>query len=180
MRIITGKLGGRQFSFSDNSRAHPMSEKARGGLFNALGDISGLTLFDAFAGSGAISFEAISRGVKSVVAVESDKKAHASIQSNIKQLLKANSSSIKAIRANVSTWSDNNQDQKFDIVDCDPPYDDIKPDLLSKLANHAIIDGIAVFSLPPNNDFQLPTTNHKLLTTKDYGDATLVFYRKIA
>src|SRR3989344_2484990 len=135
MRIIAGKLGGRQFNFSDNCRAHPMSEKARGGLFNALGDISGLTLLDAFAGSGAISFEAVSRGAESVLTIELDKKAHATIQANIKQLFKRDTTFIKAIRANVSTWSDNNHDQQFDIVVCDPPYDDIKLDLLSKLAN---------------------------------------------
>lgn len=180
MRIIAGNLGGRQFSFPNNSRTHPMSEKARGGLFNALGDIGGVTLLDAFAGSGAITFEAVSRGAKNVVAVEVDKKVHASIQANIQQLLKVNSSFVKAIRANASTWSDNNQRQLFDIVVCDPPYYDIKPDLLQKLSNHTKIAGIVVFSLPPDCDFQLPTKNYKLLTNKDYGDATLVFYRKIA
>jgi len=179
MRIITGKLGGQQFSFPDNSRTHPMSEKVRGGMFNALGDITGLTLLDAFAGSGAISFEAISRGAKSVIAIEIDKKAHASIQANIKQLLKYGTTFIKVIRANASTWSDNNQNQKFDVVICDPPYDVIKPELLKKLANHAKTGGVVVFSLPPNDTFNL-TNDYQLLTTKDYGDATLVFYRKIA
>ena len=180
MRIIAGKLGGQQFKFPDNSRTHPMSEKARGSLFNALGDITGLTLLDTFAGSGAISFEAISRGAKNVVAIELDKKAHNSIQENIKQLLKDKSSSIKAFRVNASTWSVNNQDQQFDIVVCDPPYDEIKEDLLQKLANHTKIGGVVVFSLPPNTVIYLPSPNYRLLTTKNYGDATLVFYRKIA
>ena len=185
MRIIAGKLGGRQFNFSDNCRAHPMSEKARGGLFNALGDISGLTLLDAFAGSGAISFEAVSRGAKNVVAIEIDKKAHSSIQANIGQLFKGDPAFIKAIRANVSTWSDNNQDQQFDIVVCDPLYDDIKPELLQKLANHTKIGGVAVYSLPPKVSLELSPNSlpagrqgYKLMASKSYGDATLVFYRK--
>ena len=72
MRIIAGYLGGRQFNSPRSNRTHPMSDKARGGLFNALGDISGLTVLDAFAGSGALSFEAISRGAESVIAVDID------------------------------------------------------------------------------------------------------------
>jgi len=70
VRIIAGYLSGRQFNSPRSNRTHPMSDKARGGLFNSLGDISGLSLLDAFAGSGALSFEAISRGTASSVAVD--------------------------------------------------------------------------------------------------------------
>src|SRR5665213_172068 len=100
MRIIAGSLGGRSFTSPRSNRTHPMSDKARGGLFNALGDIDDLTILDAFAGSGALSFEAISRGAASAVAVDIDKNAYQSIQENIVSLnLK---DKVKAIRANVS------------------------------------------------------------------------------
>ena len=55
MRIISGRLGGQHFDTPTNSRTHPMSDKARGGLFGTLGDIEGLTFLDAFAGSGGLS-----------------------------------------------------------------------------------------------------------------------------
>jgi len=179
MRIIAGTLGGRQFKFTGNKRTHPMSEKGRGGLFNSLGDISGLKLLDAFAGSGAISFEAISRGATEVVAVEVDKKVYTSIKTN-KHNLFTDDNVLQVIRANTSAWSDAHQSQKFDIVVCDPPYDDIKPELLTKLANHTTTGGIVIYSLPPNAAFELPANSYKQLTVKNYGDATLVFYRKIA
>nr|MBP9820948.1 RsmD family RNA methyltransferase [Candidatus Saccharibacteria bacterium] len=60
MRIIAGFLGGRLIESPHNNKTHPMSEKMRGALFNSLGDINGLTFLDAFAGTGACGFEAIS------------------------------------------------------------------------------------------------------------------------
>ena len=60
MRVISGKFGGQLFDAPKGHRTHPMSEKVRGALFSVLGDISGLTVLDAFAGSGALSIEAIS------------------------------------------------------------------------------------------------------------------------
>jgi 16S rRNA (guanine966-N2)-methyltransferase len=54
MRIISGRLGGRQFEAPKGHKTHPMSEKMRGALFNVLGDISGLNVFDAYGGSGAM------------------------------------------------------------------------------------------------------------------------------
>ena len=83
MRVIAGRLRGRQFKSPPGRRSHPMSEKMRGALFNVLGDIEGLTLLDAFSGSGAISFEAISRGARSVQAVEKAVLAYRTICKNI-------------------------------------------------------------------------------------------------
>jgi 16S rRNA (guanine(966)-N(2))-methyltransferase RsmD len=75
MRIIAGTLGGRTFESPHGRRTHPMSDKVRGSLFNTLGDIDGLTILDAFAGSGALAFEAISRGAEHVLAIEIDNRA---------------------------------------------------------------------------------------------------------
>jgi 16S rRNA (guanine966-N2)-methyltransferase len=59
MRIIAGELKGRNIQEPYGHRTHPMSEKVRGAVFNALGDIEGLAVLDAFAGTGALSFEAV-------------------------------------------------------------------------------------------------------------------------
>ena len=177
MRIIAGSLGGRQFDAPSGHKTHPMSEKARGGLFNALGDISGLAVLDAFAGSGGLSLEAVSRGASYATAIDIDKSANTSVVKAVEKL--DISGQVKAIRANVGTWSDNNTDMMFDIVLCDPPYDDVRPALLEKLANHAKSGGIVVFSLPPSMSISL-TSSFQLLTTNSYGDAQLVFYRRAA
>jgi len=178
MKVIAGRLGGRQFEPSRGPKTHPMSEKARGGLFNVLGDIEGLTVLDAFAGTGALSFEAISRGAASAVAIDTEPSAHLAINKNIRSLGLVDS--IKSIRANASSWSDNNQQYMFDIVMCDPPFDNIKPDLLQKLARHTEIGGLVVFSLPSKFPTKPAANSYQLLVTKSYGDAQLVFYRRIS
>ncbi|MBW3568954.1 RsmD family RNA methyltransferase [Candidatus Parcubacteria bacterium] len=177
MRIIAGKLGGRNFEGPKGHRTHPMSEKARGGLFSALGDIEGLTIFDAFAGSGALSFEAVSRGAKHAAAVDIDKGAIESIKKSIKQLRLGDE--VKAIRANASGWSDNNPDTLFDIVLAAPPYDNLQLSLIQKLVKHTKPGGLYVLDWPGN--LEVPSLQHaEKLKAKKYGDAQLVFYRKIS
>lgn len=177
MRIIAGTLGGRQFNSPKGHRTHPMSDRVRGALFNALGDVADLTVLDAFAGSGALSFESISRGANSVVAIDIDKNAFATISKNVKSL--GLESKIKVIRANVSGWSDNNPDRKFDIVVAAPPYNDLQLNLVQKLTKHVVEDGLFVLDWPGSEKF--PDFDElKLVHEKHFGDAQLAFYRKTA
>lgn len=153
-----------------------MSEKIRGALFNALGDIQGLTVLDAFAGSGALAIEAISRGAGSVVAIDKDRAAHAVLDKNIKELKLGDK--IKAVRANAGGWSIHNMERKFDVVILDPPYDQIKTPLLQTLTNrHIKKSGVSVLSFPGH--IESPEFERtELIIVKKYGDAQLVFYRK--
>jgi 16S rRNA (guanine966-N2)-methyltransferase len=176
MRIIAGRLGGRTFQSPSGHRTHPMSDKIRGAIFNMLGDINGLTVLDAFAGSGALSFEAISRGAKEAVALDVDTDAYKAIQGNIQSL--GLQPSIKAIRTNSRGWSKRNQDHRFDLIMCDPPYDNTQPEIIERLANHVKIDGLLILSLPPHADVRLKD-NFSRISAKSYGDATLSVYRRV-
>lgn len=178
MRIVGGTLGGRTFDSPSGHRTHPMSEKIRGAIFNMLGDINGLTVLDAFAGSGALGFEAISRGAKQATLIETDKTAHSQIIKNIESL--GLDDDIKAIKANISSWSDNNALSMFDLVFLDPPYDDVRPDLLEKLAKHCKDGGLMILSLPPRLEFSPLAINFQLLASKDYGDASIKIYKKLS
>jgi 16S rRNA (guanine966-N2)-methyltransferase len=163
------------FDSPQGHRTHPMSERVRGGLFNALGDIDNLTVLDAFAGSGALAFEAISRGAASALAIEIDKRAQDAIARNIRTL--GLSKQIKLVRANCSSWSDNNAETQFDIVLSAPPYDDLQPSVVQKLVKHTKPGGLYVLDWPGKQ--ALPELEDlELLTAKDYGDAQLAFYRK--
>ncbi len=175
MRIIAGRLGGRQFSSPKGHRTHPMSDKGRGALFNALGDIEGLTILDAFAGSGALSFEAVSRGAAHSTAIERDRSAQITIDANIKELGLA--SKVKPIKANAAGWL-STTDESFDLVILDPPFEDLQPNLLLRLAARTLPGGTVVLSLPPDGDVRLPESAFQYLATKSYGDNQLVFYRK--
>ncbi|MDB5181755.1 MAG: putative Methyltransferase [Candidatus Saccharibacteria bacterium] len=175
MRVITGSLGGRTFDSPRGHRTHPMGDKIRGALFNILGDISGLTVLDAFSGSGALSIEAISRGAESAVAIDIDKEAYETIQANVEALQLKDK--ITVLRKNVAGWSRNNQAMTFDIVLADPPYNDIRPVLLQKLIFQTKEGGIFVLSWPGSEPVR-KFDRTEVLTAKSYGDAQLVFYRR--
>ena len=157
-------------------KTHPMSEKVRGALFNVLGDIKGLTFLDAYAGTGAIAIEAISRGAKKAVATEKEHSAHFIIEKNVKELQLEKQ--IEVVHGSVGGWSIHNMERTFDLVVLDPPYERIKMQQLQTLINrHVKAGGLAVLSFPGN----VPAPEFErveLITAKNYGDAQLVFYRK--
>jgi 16S rRNA (guanine966-N2)-methyltransferase len=152
-----------------------MADRVRGGLFNALGDIEGLSVLDAFAGSGALSFEAVSRGAISALAIDIDTSAQTAIERSIKQLDLAGK--VKLVRANASGWSDNNPEATFDIVIAAPPYDDLQPNLVAKLTRHIKPDGLYVLDWPGRQDAP-EFENLTQIAAKNYGDAQIVFFRR--
>src|SRR5258707_5091695 len=83
VRIIGGRWRSRLISFPPRIDLRPTPDRARETLFNWLGqDLSGKTCLDLFAGSGALGFEAASRGAKRVVMVEREAAAFPSLQAN--------------------------------------------------------------------------------------------------
>lgn len=174
MRIIAGKYKGRIVRAPHGHKTHPMGEKQRGALFNVIGDISGLTLLDAYAGSGAVGFEALSRGAKKVVAVDNDKLAARCIDENTKALNLGREYSF--CQANIVSWLNNNE-VFFDIVVADPPYDNVNIEHLSQIGQAVKAGGIYVLSLPDAWS-ELVLDGFKLLTKKQYAGLNLVFFRK--
>ncbi|MDE6061755.1 MAG: RsmD family RNA methyltransferase [Duncaniella sp.] len=122
MRIIRGKYGRRRFNVPTNITARPTTDFARENIFNVienLVDIEGLKCLDLFAGTGAVSFELLSRGATSVTSVEKsptqarfiEKVKHELDDRNL-HLLRTDA--LRFIRDSSST---------FDFVFADPPYD---------------------------------------------------------
>ena len=176
MRIIAGSLGGRLFNSPHGHRTHPMSDKMRGALFNILGDIDGATVLDAFSGSGALSFEAISRGAASAIAIEQDRSAQRTIEENIITLGLQNK--VKPIRANASAWL-KTTDTMFDLVLLDPPYDALQEALLASLVERTKPSGTVVLSWPGKQS--APSfSGCELVTSKQYGDSSLHVFRVAA
>lgn len=175
MRVIAGRLGGRNFDSPHTQRTHPMSDKVRGALFNALGDLGGLRVLDAFSGSGACALEAVSRGAEAVLAIDIDPEAVKTIAANVRQLDLEDTITVR--RKNISGWSRNHQDTTYDIVLADPPYTDIRPDVLERLTAHVAPGGLLVLSWPGGEPVR-PFSGLDIISHKTYGDAQLVFYRR--
>lgn len=177
LRIISGDLGGRPFHSPHGHVTHPMSEKIRGALFNILGDVEGLTLLDAFAGSGAVAFEALSRGCSAATLIDDDKGAIRTIKENAEVL--GVEDRVSVIQANIKGWTANNYRKQFDIVVCDPPYDAVLESLIQKIARHVAPNGSLVVSWPSHEPIP-KIDDMEAVRHKTYGNATLAFYKKPA
>ncbi|MBR9805211.1 16S rRNA (guanine(966)-N(2))-methyltransferase RsmD [bacterium] len=120
LRIIGGQWRGRKLSFSDTDGLRPTGDRIRETLFNWLaGDIVGARCLDLFAGSGALSFEALSRGAATVIAIESNAKACRAIEAAAEQL-KATSLALQ--QADATQWINSTPAEPMDIVFIDPPF----------------------------------------------------------
>lgn len=122
MRIIRGKYGRRRFDVPKNITARPTTDFARENLFNILEmqeGIEGKRVCDLFAGTGAISWEFVSRGASEVVAVEQAPVQSAFIRS-VKE--KLGDTALRLMRGDVFKFIAR-AEESFDIVFADPPYD---------------------------------------------------------
>lgn len=122
MRIIRGKYGRRRFDPPKNLSARPTTDFARENIFNVienLVDIDGASVLDLFAGTGAISFEFISRGAAVGVAVEMAQPQINFIRSVCSKLDERN---LKIIKGDAFKFAASAK-KSFDIIFADPPYD---------------------------------------------------------
>lgn len=121
LRIIGGEWRSRRLRFPEVDGLRPTLDRVRETLFNWLQfDIEGARVLDAFAGSGALGFESLSRDAKDVVFLEKHPKAALQLKDNLK-LLHASNAQVWACDALV--WLEQNP-QPFDLVFLDPPFGD--------------------------------------------------------
>ncbi len=173
MRIIGGLHGSRIIKAPRGYRTHPMGERPRSALFNTLGDLSGKKVWDAFAGSGALAIEAISRGAEYALATERDPKAYQIAKDNAEKLRVRN---LDVVKAGCRAWGKQNVDKKFDIILCDPPYNDLQLSTVFALKEHLNPKGLMVLSYPGRED--VPSSNGVVVVdNRNYGDAALAYYR---
>ena len=119
LRIIAGKWRSRKLEFPDQQGLRPTPDRVRETVFNWLQlDVPGSRCLDAFAGSGALGFEAASRGAAEVVMLEANPEAATALQRNIDLL---DGAGIELVVTDAVTWLTQNQ-RLFDIVFLDPPF----------------------------------------------------------
>ncbi len=145
VRIVGGiwKRSKLPVPFSDGLR--PTPDRVRETVFNWLGqDLSGWRVLDAFAGSGALGFEAASRGAARVVLLERDGKLAAALRANQKRLDKDGAVPMTIESADALAWMRRAPPGSFDLVFLDPPFaQDLFVDALTAaaplLAEHGLI-----------------------------------------
>ncbi len=120
IRVIGGEWRSRQIVFYDVPGLRPTPSRVRETLFNWLQtDVPGSRCLDLYAGSGALGFEAASRGAKIVVQVEQDNNACRALHENI---AKFKSNQITVVHSDVFRFLASYNQEPFDIVFLDPPF----------------------------------------------------------
>ena len=188
MRIITGRYKGRIIKTPKGIR--PTEDRVRKAFFDIIGDISGLSFLELFAGSGAMGLEALSRGAARVVFVEKDTQAAKTIEKNISDLLKpeAHLSLMQKPKAllirkdalEAVTFFAKNKDD-FDLIFLDPPYYmGLAEKTLQRLEDYDIFTHSGFVIIQHFKKDRLPQQQGQLVLFKQsqYGDTLLSFYRK--
>jgi 16S rRNA (guanine966-N2)-methyltransferase len=120
--VIAGRLGGRRLGVPRGAAVRPTSDRVREALFSVLGDVSGLTVLDLFAGSGALGIEALSRGAAAADFVERAAPALAVLRANLETLgLEA---AVHRQEAQAFLRNASGAGRTYDLVFVDPPYRD--------------------------------------------------------
>lgn len=176
MRIIRGKYGRRRFDVPKNITARPTTDFARENLFNILElqeEIEGKRVCDLFAGTGAVSWEFVSRGASEVTAVE-QAPVQAGFIRSVKE--KLGDTVLRLVRGDVFRFIAR-AEEPYDIVFADPPYDHPRfaeiPALI--LGSGLVAPGtLVVVEHSRNHDFSgLPGFSRHLV----YGSVNFSFFR---
>jgi len=175
MRLSGGERAGQTLAAPKGKKTRPTSAKVREALFAVLGKrVENARVLDLFAGSGALGFEAMSRGAGSVVFVDSDAAAVMAIRRNAVRLLPNADcwrilpmTAMRALRTLRGT---------FDVVLIDPPYQRGAAEELTLIMQRGLLSERAVVVLehPTITETKLPTSMRVLKRTK-YGDTALTF-----
>jgi 16S rRNA (guanine966-N2)-methyltransferase len=167
LRVIAGELGGRRLHAPRGSRIRPTSDRLREALFSILGDVGGEDVLDLFSGTGALGIEALSRGARRAVFVDTEM---ASTRRNVEGLGLAERAHL--VEGDVLAYL-RKETADFGLILCDPPYR-----LAARLARpleelvreRLRSGGRLVVESPAREPL---TLNMELMTDRTYGEASL-------
>ena len=184
MRIVGGSLKGRRLLAPEGRTLRPTSDRAREALFNLLtqgrfigegNPLIGARVLDAFAGTGALGLEAISRGAAEAAFMEKDAQALQTLRANIKAL--GVEQKARVVPADVANPP--GAVRPCDIILMDPPYnrDLSEPALLALTRGGWIAPGsLVALEVDRQEAITLPA-GFQLLDERIYGKAKLIFLR---
>lgn len=177
MRIIRGKYGRRRFDVPTNITARPTTDFARENIFNVMENLvdfeEGPTALDLFAGTGAVTFEFLSRGCSAVTAVEKAATQYNFIRRVAQQLGEEHLTLLRtdALRFIAAAT------QSYDIVFADPPYD--LPgfgDIPGAILNSRLVSEGTLVVIEHSKNYDFSTLPH-FIEHRAYGSVNFSIFR---
>lgn len=179
MRIIAGSRKGARIAAPKGLATRPTGDRVREAAFNLIGPVEDARVLDLFAGSGAMGLEALSRGARRCVFVESDRAACRTIKANLEKLRLAGAA-VHCRDAVTVLREERVAARSYELVLCDAPYEEyaaLEPHLASLLPGVLAGDGLLVVETDARTTPQLPLDE---VTSRRYGSARLTLYRHAA
>lgn len=178
MRVTTGLARGRNLEAPKGLDTRPSSDMTKQAVFNIIQNyVESASFLDLFAGSGQMGIEALSRGAKNAVFVDSDSRAIEAIRKNLKHCNLSDYAKVSQMDASAFLQS---CAQKFDIVFMDPPYQqDMLTKLLPLIAQQMKEGGIIVCETERNEALPEDAGSYAVSKTYLYGKAKITVYREV-
>ena len=184
MRIVSGRLRGRNIATPSGRNTRPTSDQTRESVFNILKHadwappLEGAIVADIFAGSGALGLEAISRGAEFCLFVEIEPKARAAIRANIEKMKVTEDARLHRYDATKLKIAPGNLRGKFTHIFMDPPYNKglWKP-VLSRLKQQDLLAENGVIILEESVDAEIEPNEFEVLSDKTWGAARVLFLK---
>jgi len=179
-RVIAGLHRGRPLKTPPGLSTRPTSARVREALFGILGDIEGARVLDLYAGSGALALEALSRGAGYAVLVEHERRAVKAIRENVATLGEAARSRVVPLAVEKAPSALTDEDP-FDLVLCDPPWDIVEEAVaaIARLTLGGKLSGSA--RVVVEHRAKEPPPIPECLSRVDsraFGDTGLTFFRR--
>jgi 16S rRNA (guanine966-N2)-methyltransferase len=178
-RVIAGRFRGRSLSTPPGLATRPTGARVREALFSILGPLEGARVLDLYAGSGALAIEALSRGAKSAVLVERDRRAVSAIRDNLATLSLAGDARVLALAVERAVAALSSE-APFDLVLCDPPWaagGSALPVLAKLTLCGKLASGARVVLEHPSRDTPEPPKGLERFDQRSFGDTGLSFFR---
>ena len=179
MRIIAGAARGRTFEAPQGRDTRPTLDRVRENVFNILQmKVRGAQVLDLFSGSGAMAFEAISRGAESAVLVDCDRSANAVERQNAQKLHMEAQCRILQCDWQLAVRQLMAQGEKFDVVFLDPPYamHDMKP--VMEALRPLLHEDAVILLEHEAKVFPSTPDGYELYDSRKYGIAGVSFFRQ--
>ena len=177
IRIIGGQLRGKKLSFPDIDGLRPTPDRVRETLFNWLmNTIHDARCLDAFAGSGALGFEAFSRGASKVVLVEYAHKAYVNLH---KTATSFNSPKLSVINKDACVYLQQTKEQ-FDLIFLDPPFSENHlSDCINTLTDSSVLIPGGLLYIESPIGMELNPNAWEQIKFKKAGQVFYGLYKKI-
>jgi 16S rRNA (guanine(966)-N(2))-methyltransferase RsmD len=179
MRIIAGLAKGRKIEAPKRSEVRPTKERVREALFSILHDrLPGSTFLDLYAGTGANGIEALSRGARSCIFVDSDRECTRIIRKNLQSLDLEAGTDVRILSLPGDVRRLVHGGSGFDIIFADPPYDcttllDLQREIVA--GNMLAESGCLIIERSSRAALDEIAEGLKLTREARYGDSALAF-----